>query len=191
MTKRAEFEREILVHLDTLYSVARRLTRDASLADDLLQEAMLRAYRAFPPESRANLKGWAATILRNVFRNHLRDSSRERTWETLEVEAGAGANAAIEDEVDPHQVRTAWSEIADRFTSDDVKRAVDALSEDQREVFLLVNLGGLAYREAADALEIPVGTVMSRLHRAREALKRRLRSFAVASGWVRTRGGRR
>ncbi len=189
MTKRADFEHEILVHLDTLYAVARRLTRDASLADDLLQEAILRAYRAFPPKNRSNLKGWAATILRNVFRNHLRDTSREKAWETLDPEAGdeRGDHASIERQVDLRLGKMAWSEIADRFTSDDVKASVDALSEDQREVFLLVHLGGLSYREASETLEIPVGTVMSRLHRAREVLRRKLRSFADEAGWTRVR----
>ncbi len=176
--KRASFEREALVHLDTLYRVARRLTGNATDADDLVQETMLKAYRAWDQyEKGTNAKGWLLTILRHAFINEYR--RRMRHPETVDVNA-IEPFAVFEDlqDEDPQ------GSFFDRIVDDEVLRAIDQLPEQFRETVVLSDVEGMSYEDVARILQVPVGTVKSRLFRARRMLQSKLYSYAVSMGYI-------
>jgi len=176
--KRASFEREALVHLDVLYRVGLRLTGNPAEADDLVQETMLRAYRAWDQyEKGTNARVWLLTILRHAFINEYR--RRTRHPETVDV-----------DTIEPYAV---FSEVQDedpqgaffdRIVDDEVLRAIDGLPEAFRETLVLSDVEGLSYQEIAGILEVPVGTVKSRLFRARHLLQKKLYEYAVEMGYI-------
>lgn len=171
----AVFEQEALPHLDTLYRVALRLTGDRAAAEDLVQETMLRALRAwgsFRPGS--NARAWLVTILRNQFINGWRSRKRAPT--------GIDMDAIPEppDLGDPDPEGRFFDELVD----DEVLEAVDALPPEFREVLVLSDMEGLPYADIAAALGIPVGTVKSRLFRARRILQGRLRTYAESTGLI-------
>jgi RNA polymerase sigma-70 factor (ECF subfamily) len=177
-SKRAAFEREALVHLDTLYRVALRLTGNPADADDLVQETMLKAYKAWDQyQQGTNAKGWLLTILRNAFINEYR--RRVRHPETVDV-----------DTIEPYAV---FSEVQDedpegaffdRIVDAEVLRAIDELPVSFREAVVLSDVEGLSYQEIARILKVPVGTVKSRLFRGRQALQRKLYRYAVEQGYI-------
>jgi RNA polymerase sigma-70 factor (ECF subfamily) len=158
--KRA-FEEEALVHLDELYRVARRLTASAAEAEDAVQDACLAAWRAFPRYERGtNCRAWLYTILfrtlgarRRTLRRELEMFDGQPLDDARVPAAGPGEPSAT-----PHQIERAFASLPVAFTS----------------VLLLVDVEGLSYREASHALDVPIGTVMSRLHRARRLLRDRL-----------------
>lgn len=152
------FERELLSLLPRLRRFARALARDSSDADDLVQAAVERALRAraqWTPGTR--LDWWTMRIMRNCWIDEARGRTR-RAQTFLPEEAGAGVASA------------AHREIETRAEMRDVDRAMSALPAEQREVIALVLVEGLAYREAAELLDIPIGTLTSRLTRGRQAL---------------------
>jgi RNA polymerase sigma-70 factor (ECF subfamily) len=175
----AGFEQEALPHLDTLYRVALRLTGEAAAAEDLVQETMLRALRAwrsFQPGT--NARAWLVTILRNQFIN---------SWRTRRRAPAAVAFDAIPelpDVGDPDPEGRFFRDLVD----EEVLAAVDALPDDFREVLVLSDMEELPYAEIAVALGVPVGTVKSRLFRARRMLQGRLRRYAEEAGIIK-RGG--
>ena len=176
--KRASFEREALVHLDTLYRVALRFTNNSADADDLVQETLLKAYRAweqFTPGS--NAKAWLLTILRHAFINEYR--RRIRHPETVDVDAIEPF--AVFPEVQDDDPQGAFF---DRIVDDEVLRAVDGLPDAFRETLVLSDIEGLSYQEIAGILEVPVGTVKSRLFRARHLLQSKLYEYAVSMGYI-------
>ena len=171
----ASFESNALPHLDTLYRVALRLTGEPAAAEDLVQDTMLRALRAwasFRPGS--NARAWLVTILRNQFINGWRSEKR----------APVGVDMASlpepPDPKDPDPEGRFFSELVD----DEVLRAVDGLPDEFREVLVLSDMEGLPYAEIAESLGIPVGTVKSRLFRARRILQGSLRCYAEATGLI-------
>jgi len=175
--RRSAFEREALPLLDVVYRVALRLSGDAADADDLTQETMLKALRAwdrFTPGT--NLKAWLLTILRNTFINQYRRRQRETPMEVHELEQVA-RNVEAHDE-DPEGT------IFDSLIDEEVLRAVDQLPLDFRETVILSDLEGLSYQEIAEITNVPIGTVKSRLSRARQALQRRLYDYAVRMGYL-------
>jgi RNA polymerase sigma-70 factor (ECF subfamily) len=175
---RASFEREALVHLDTLYRVALRLTGNASDADDLVQETMLKAYRAwnqFTPGT--NAKAWLLTILRHAFINEYR--RRTRRPETVDIDTIEPF--AVFPEVQDDDPQGAFF---DRIVDDEVLRAIDTLPEAFRETLVLSDVEGLSYQEVAGILGVPVGTVKSRLFRARHLLQSKLYDYAVSMGYI-------
>ena len=135
---------------------ARALTRDRETADDLVQDTLVRALRAEARWAGTNLRVWLFTILANLNRNRLRGLARK------------APHAELEEADDGHAIPATSGE------SSDILRALDALSAEHREVIVLVGVEGLSYDECAEALSIPVGTVMSRLFRARSILRDRL-----------------
>ena len=180
---RAEFEAVALRHLDALYGAAVRLTRNERDAEDLVQDAVLRAYRFFDRfEPGTNIKAWLFKILTNTFINRYRRSSKERTLvDGPEQEAVQGqlvSRDAADAAADPER----W--YFDRVLSEDVLAAVDALPIDFRMVVILADLQEFSYREIADVLDVPVGTVMSRLFRGRRLLQKALAGYAVESGFL-------
>ncbi len=180
---RGEFERLALDHLDGLYAAALRLTRNERDAEDLVQDALLRAYRFFDRFERGtNIKAWLFKILTNTFINRYRRSVKERSIvdgpEQESVQEQVISREASDQAADPER----W--FFDRLLSEDVLRAVDALPIDFRMVVILADLQEFSYREIAEIVDVPVGTVMSRLYRGRRLLQRALARYAVDSGFA-------
>ena len=176
--RKASFEREALVHLDALYRVALRLAGNAADADDLVQETMLKAYRAWEQyEPGTNAKGWLLTILRHTFINEYR--RRARHPESVDVDA-IEPFAVFEDvqEEDPQ------GRFFDQIVDDEVLRAIDALPEQFREAIVLSDVEGLSYEEIGRIIGVPLGTVKSRLFRARRVLQQKLYKYAVDMGYI-------
>ena len=165
--------------MPSLYSGAMRMTRNPADAEDLVQETYLKAYRAFGSfEEGTNLKAWLFRILTNTFINTYRAKQRRPNESDLdEVEdlykyrRLGGLEAAMAG-------RSAEDELLERFTDDEVKAALEDLPEQFRVAVLLADVEGFSYKEIAEILDIPIGTVMSRLHRGRKGLERRLFAFA-------------
>ncbi len=179
---RGVFESTVLVHLDALYGTALRLTRDIREAEDLVQDTMLAAFRHFDrflPGS--NARAWLYKILHNTFIDKYRRSKRERVARELMIDDDL-PNLMSED-----ASRTATSPdelLTQPLLSDDVKRALEALPYEYRMAVVLCDLEEFAYKEIADILDCPVGTVMSRLHRGRRLLQKALHHYAVEAGIV-------
>jgi len=172
----AAFADEALPHLDLLYRVALRLTGNPAAAEDLVQDTMLKAIRgwhSFRPGS--NARAWLVTILRNQFINGWRKTSRGPTQVDLD------AIPELSDTAVPDPEGAFFADLLD----DDIVRALADLPDDFRDVVVLSDLEGLPYAEVAEALDIPVGTVKSRLFRARRILQGRLRRYAVETGVIR------
>ena len=183
--KRAEFERQALVHADALYGAAYRLTRNPRDAEDLVQDALLRAFRFWDSfEQDSNCKAWLLRIVTNTFINEYQRKKRSREVldaATAEQEATDGVLVHAEATIQKNPERT----LLDRSVSDDVQRALEALPDDFRTAVVLCDVQGLSYKEIADIMQTPVGTVMSRLFRGRKLLAAALRDFALAEGYVR------
>ncbi len=181
--RRASFEGEALVHLDTLHRVALRLTGNAADADDLVQETMLKAYRAWDSYQRGtNAKAWLLTILRHAFINEYR--RRTRRPETVDLETIEPF--AVFPDVQEQDPQGAFF---DRIVDEQVLRAIDALPEAFRETLVLSDAEGLNYQDIARILDVPVGTVKSRLFRARRLLQARLYDYAVEMGYIKRKAG--
>jgi RNA polymerase sigma-70 factor (ECF subfamily) len=176
------FERETLRFLPDVQRFAQSLARDPVEADDLVQETYLRAYRArdtFKPEMGA--RQWLFTICRNVF---LRGKEREK-WMVASLDADPAEETFAAVAVHEAAQEGGYEDIYDRIDfGPALRKALDMLAEPFRVVFSLVDIGGLEYAEAAKELGIPVGTVRSRLFRARRELQEHLVSFARDAGIV-------
>lgn len=176
--RRESFEREALVHLDALYRVALRLTGNAADAEDLVQETVLRAFRSWDRYTLGtNAKGWLLTILRHLFINEYRRKSRHP--ETVDVDTIEPF--ALFQEVQEEDPQGAFF---DKIVDDEVLRAVDQLPEAFREAVTLSDVEGLSYEEVAKVLDVPVGTVKSRLYRGRRLLQAKLYDYAVGMGYI-------
>ena len=168
-----------LVHLDALYHVALRLTRNRAEAEDVVQEAFLRAFRSFHRfNPGTNCRAWLFTILRNVFLNRVRSQGREV------LEAEVGGLDQVEMTSDTTVGRNPEEQFLQTMLHGDVDRALTTLPLGFREAVLLVDIEGLTYREVAEVLDCPIGTVMSRLSRGRALLRRALGRFAREHGYV-------
>jgi RNA polymerase sigma-70 factor (ECF subfamily) len=176
--KREAFEKEALVHLDTLYHIAMRLCGRASDAEDLVQETVAKAYRAWEQYvPGTNCRAWLVTILRNTFINQFRKESRRPSEVQFDSVEELSVFEAVQ-ERDPEG--TFYRFIVD----DEVSRAIQELPEEFRLPVVLSDMEGLSYAEIAEALELPVGTVKSRLFRGRRRLQRRLFDYALEMGYI-------
>jgi len=168
-----------LVHLDALYDVALRLTRNRAEAEDVVQEACLRAFRSFDRfNPGTNCRAWLFTILRNVFLNRI----RSRGHEVPEAETGGLEQA--ETTITAYTEPNPEERFLQTMVHGDIERALGTLPLSYREAVILVDIEGLTYREVADVLDCPIGTVMSRLSRGRALLRRGLVRFAREHGYV-------
>jgi RNA polymerase sigma-70 factor (ECF subfamily) len=183
MADRAGFQAQAMQYAPQLYSAALRMTRRPADAEDLVQETFLKAYRSFGTfEEGSNLRAWLYRILTNTYINMYRAKQRRPQESDLgdvedlylyrrigSIEAAAAS-------------RSAEDQLFDLFTDDEVKDALESLPENFRLPVLLADVQGFSYKEIAEMLDIPIGTVMSRLHRGRKAMQRALVDFARERG---------
>lgn len=178
--KQEDFEEEIIPHLDAMYNFALRLTSDPSDAEDLVQDTIVKAFRFFSSyEKGTNAKAWLFRILKNSYINNYRRKSKQPNqvdydevstfYETIRAE------------------RTDTSDLEDKMfrdlIDDDISNALDELPEDFRTVVLLCDVEGFTYEEIANMLDVPIGTIRSRLHRGRNLLKAQLMEYAEKRGY--------
>src|SRR5678816_271448 len=160
-SKRTDFERHALAHVDAMFGAAYRLTRNARDAEDLVQDSLLRAYRFWDSfEQDSNCKAWLLRIVTNTFINEYQRKKRSREVldaATAEQDATDGVliHEGANDRQNPERA------LLDRSVSDDVQRALDGLPEDFRTAVVLCDVQGLSYKEIAEIMQTPVGTVMS------------------------------
>jgi RNA polymerase sigma-70 factor, ECF subfamily len=180
--KRALFEREALPHVDALYSTALRLARNPNDARDLMQETVLRAYRFFHQYTPGtNCRAWLLTILYNNFRNGYRTASREQLSPTPEdFERELEGMSARSDSV----LSNLESVLSERVLDHEVATALNALPVDFRTVLILIDMQELNYQEVSRVLDIPIGTVKSRISRGRQMMRSALGAFARKRGLV-------
>jgi RNA polymerase sigma-70 factor (ECF subfamily) len=177
------FEREALPLLNNMYSAAFRLTRNASDAEDLVQETFLRAYRSFHQfQEGTNLKAWLYRILTNTFINSYRKKQRQpQTISEDEIEDWYLYSKMSEEGFEP----SAETSVLEALPDEDVQEALASLPEQFRIAVLLADVEGFSYKEIAEITNVPIGTVMSRLHRGRRALEKRLWDVVRERGLVR------
>lgn len=178
--KQEDFEEEIIPHLDAMYNFALRLTSDPSDAEDLVQDTIVKAFRFFSSyEKGTNAKAWLFRILKNSYINNYRKQSKQPNqvdydevstfYETIRAE------------------RTDTSDLEDKMfrdlIDDDISQALEELPEDFRTVVLLCDIEDFTYEEIANMLDVPIGTIRSRLHRGRNLLKAQLMEYAKKRGY--------
>jgi len=183
MADQATFAEQAMPFMGSLYAAAMRMTRNAADAEDLVQETYLRAYRGFGGfQEGTNLKAWLYRILTNTFINSYRAKQRRPGESELDEVEDLYLYRRIGGLEASRLSRSAEDELMDYFPESEVKSAVEELPENFRIAVLLADVEGFSYKEIAEILDIPIGTVMSRLHRGRKALQKRLYQFAVDRG---------
>lgn len=181
MADRSTFSSDAMPHAPQLFSAALRLTRNRTDAEDLVQEALLRAYRGYGGfEEGTNLRAWLFRILTNTFINSYRAKQR-RPQETEMADTDDLYLYRRVNTIDQAAL-SAEDTMFTLFTDDEVKQALEDLPENFRLPVLLADVEGFSYQEIADMLEIPIGTVMSRLHRGRKRMQQALAEFAADRG---------
>lgn len=178
--KNSIFDREFMPHIDSMYNFAYRLTFDEDDAKDLVQDTYLKAYRFINSFERGtNAKAWLFRILKNSFINEYRKKSKQPSKvDYQEVETYYNS-----DTVDYNMTSDLRVDAVKDMLGDEISNALNSLAVDFRTVIILCDLEGFTYEEMAKILDIPIGTVRSRLHRARNLLKEKLRSYAQHMGY--------
>ena len=183
MADQAEFESMAMPFMDQLYSHALRLTKNSSDAEDLVQETYLKGYRAFSSfKEGTNLRAWLFRILTNSFINNYRKKQRGFEEEDFDEVDDMYLHRRLGSIQNSTLGMSAEDMLFERLTEDEIKDAVENLPTQYREVVLLADVQGFSYKEIAEILEVPDGTVMSRLHRGRAKLQKDLLEFASKRG---------
>lgn len=176
-----DFEREAIPHMDALYNFAFKMTGDSDDANDLVQETYMRAFRFFDKfENGTNCKAWLFRIMKNTFINVYRKESKSPEKVDYEEIENFYENIKASNTDDAHLEK----DIYDNLLDDELTKAISTLPEDFRTVILLCDIEGFTYEEIADFVDAPVGTVRSRLHRARKMLFTKLHSYAIDKGYL-------
>jgi len=184
--EKRRFQEDALPLLDSLYAGALRMTRNPADAEDLVQETMLRAYRAFDRfEAGTNLKAWLFRIMTNAYINTYRKKQREPKKVSSEEVEDFDLYRELKNH-DPDITRSPESVVLDSIVDTDIIEALDDLPDQFRMAVLLSDLQDFSYAEMAEIMDVPLGTVMSRLHRGRKALQKRLWELARDKGIVKT-----
>ncbi|KAF0151584.1 MAG: RNA polymerase sigma factor RpoE [Ignavibacteria bacterium] len=177
----ADFEREAIPHMNAVYNFALRMTGDEDDANDLVQETYLKAFRFFDKfEKGTNCKAWLFRILKNSYINDYRKSVKEPNKVDYEDVQNFYENVKSEEINSKHYEQDAFSNLLD----DEITKVLSALPEDFRTAIILSDIEGFTYEEIADFVDIPVGTVRSRLHRARKMLYAQLFDYAKDKGYL-------
>ncbi|OFT25266.1 RNA polymerase [Brevibacterium sp. HMSC08F02] len=175
------FEADALQYVNQLYAAAMRMTRNPADAEDLVQEAYLKAYAAFHQyKPGTNLKAWLYRILTNTFINNYRKKQRQPLESSDDDIQDWQLHRAASHTSD--QGRSAELEALDQMPDSDVKEALASLQDDFRMVVYYADVEGLPYKEIAEIMDTPIGTVMSRLHRGRRQLRDKLADYAAERG---------
>jgi RNA polymerase sigma-70 factor (ECF subfamily) len=181
LRKQDDFNEEIIPHLDALYNFGLRLTSDPNDAEDLVQDTIVKAYRFFDSyEKGTNAKAWLFRILKNSYINNYRKKSKKP--QEVDYDEVASFYESIRAE------RTETSDMEDKMfrelIDDDISNALDEIPEDFRTVVLLCDVEDFTYEEIANMLDVPIGTIRSRLHRGRNLLKAQLMDYATKKGYT-------
>jgi RNA polymerase sigma-70 factor (ECF subfamily) len=181
----ANFEDDAMQYAQQLYAAAMRMTRNPADAEDLVQETFLKAYRAYHTYTEGtNLKAWLYRILTNTYINRYRKLSRRPKEVDLGEVEDLYLYRRVSTEGTREASRSAEEEVLSGFVDSDVKQAIEALPEHFRLPVLLADVEGFSYKEISDIMDVPIGTVMSRLHRGRKALQKALWEFASERGLI-------
>lgn len=178
--KQEDFQEEIIPHLDAMYNFGLRLTSDPNDAEDLVQDTIVKAFRFFSSyEKGTNAKAWLFRILKNSYINKYRKESKQPSQ--VDYDEVSSFYETIRAD------RTNTSDLEDRMfrelIDDDISNALEQLPEDFRTVVLLCDVEGFTYEEIANMLDVPIGTIRSRLHRGRNLLKAELVEYAEDRGY--------
>ncbi|MGH9137594.1 MAG: sigma-70 family RNA polymerase sigma factor [Acidimicrobiales bacterium] len=180
MADQATFADQAMEFMPALYAAAMRMTRNRADAEDLVQETYLRAYRGFGGfEQGTNLKAWLFRILTNTYINSYRAKQRRPVESDLEDVEDLYLFHRLPAVEAATRARSAEADVLERITDGEVKAAIESLPEQFRLPLYLADVEGFAYKDIAEMLDIPIGTVMSRLHRGRKGLEKRLHDFVV------------
>jgi len=179
-----DFEAAAMPFVDALYNTAYRMTRNSEDAEDLVQETYLKAYKYYDKFTEGtNFKAWLFKIMKNTFINNYRKKqSAPPQSDFADIEESF--ESQVSEEV-TRKVKDPEAELLEDVLDEDVQRALEELPEDYRMVVLLADLEGFAYKEIAEILEVPVGTVMSRLYRGRRRLEEAMLRYAREHGYIR------
>jgi RNA polymerase sigma-70 factor (ECF subfamily) len=179
------FEEAAMPFVDALYNTAYRMTRNAQDAEDLVQETYLKAYRYYDKfQEGTNFKAWLFKILKNTFINNYRKKQQTPPQSDFAEIEDAFENRVSQDA--SGQMKSPEEEILENVLDEDVQRALDDLPPDYRMAVILADLEGFSYKEIADILDLPLGTVMSRLYRGRKLLESAMLTYAKEHGYLRS-----
>ena len=183
-SKAWNFEETAMPFVDSLYNTAYRMTRNAEDAQDLVQETYFKAYRYYDKFAEGtNLKAWLFKILKNTFINNYRKKQKQ-PYQTDFADIEESLESRVQD--DAHRSLSRPDEILlENVLDEHVQKAMDGLPEDYRMAVVLADLEGFSYKEVAEILEVPVGTVMSRLYRGRKLLEEAMLRYARDHGYLR------